>query len=385
LAALDRSEVERVADRALGLRKWRLAGWSTERIDRGVGPATGGLFRLTATMRDGAAEREQAVVLKAVSPAAWRLMMAEPDDPALQSHPLYWKREALAYQSGWLEELPGGLRAPRCLATDEKPDGAVWLWLEDVRGQFASEWTRERYTRAAHSLGRFNGAYAAGQAKAPFGWLAKIGSPRGVIEANAWIEGVVRAPGTWEHPLLRKIFPSSLMRRLPEFWEARHGLLDVLERLPQTVCHQDAWPDNAFFPGNSNEALGLLDWAYTGWSVLGSDLADLAVAGYPLLHVGLTPTEIDEAVFEPYLAGLREAGWRAEPDAVRFAYITCAALKYGCLLVWLRDLHNTERLAFWDALAGKLTAAWLERQAEVLEHQVLLLDEARRLMAKLEA
>jgi len=206
-----------------------------------------------------------------------------------------------------------------------------------------------------------------------------------VIEAYAWIEGLVRDSATWEHSLLRRHFPPALWRRLPEFWEARHGLLNALERLPQTVCHQDAWPDNMFFPMASGEALGLLDWAYTGWSVVGSDLADLAVAGYPLLHVKLTPAEIDAAVFEAYLQGLREAGWAAERDMIRFAYLTCAALKYGCLLVWLRDLDDEKQLAFLERLADKPTAAWLERQAIVLEHQLQQLDEARRLAGKLEA
>jgi hypothetical protein len=388
-------------------------GWRTERIDRGVGPATGGLFRLAATLREGEAEYEQTVVLKVVSPAAWRRMVTDPDDPALHRHPLYWKREALAYQSGWLEQLPGGLRAPRCLAADEQQDSTVWLWLEDVRDQFPAEWTAAHYARAARCLGRFNWAYVAGQVEASesvskmagprrrrsetapegpladrpparmdwphFAWLARVGSPRGVIEAYAWLEGVVRNPATWDHPLLRPSFPPALHRRLPEFWEARHGLLNMLERLPQTVCHQDAWPDNAYFPSDSAQALGLLDWASAGWTVVGSDLADLAVAGYPLLRVRLTPAEIDEAVFEPYLEGLREAGWAVERDLVRFAYITCAALKYGCLLIWLRDLDNEMRLNFLAGLAGKPTAAWLERQTVVLEHQLQLLGEAKQL------
>jgi hypothetical protein len=68
---------------------------------------------------------------------------------------------------------------------------------------------------------------------------------------------------------------------------------------------------------------------------------------------------------------------------VRFAYCTCAALKYGCLLIWLRDLDKPEGLDFWERFAGQPVATWLKQQALVLEHQLNLLDEARRLLPKL--
>ena len=56
-----------------------------------------------------------------------------PDHGADPAHPFYWRRELEAYRSGLLTEGAGGLAAPHCYGVEERPDGAVWLWLEDVR------------------------------------------------------------------------------------------------------------------------------------------------------------------------------------------------------------------------------------------------------------
>ena len=48
------------------------------------------------------------------------------DNPASLT---YWKREALAYQSGLLDTLPNESRAPQCFAIIERPDLEIWLWL----------------------------------------------------------------------------------------------------------------------------------------------------------------------------------------------------------------------------------------------------------------
>ncbi len=75
----------------------------------GVRPAGGWLFSLEGTARVGAAERPWAVALKVLAPRA------DQSDP---THARYWKREALLYGSGVLDDLTGGLRAPRSFGCD---------------------------------------------------------------------------------------------------------------------------------------------------------------------------------------------------------------------------------------------------------------------------
>jgi len=90
---------------------------------------------LTGTARVGAAERPWSAVLKVVAPAAGQ------DDPA---DGLYWRREALLYGSGLLDDLPGRVCAPRCYVRDERADAAC-----------GSGWST--YTRTASASGRSSG------------------------------------------------------------------------------------------------------------------------------------------------------------------------------------------------------------------------------------
>ena len=112
------------------------------------------VLKIRGMARVGAGERPWSLVLKVLGPAAG------PDDP---THMGYWKREMLLYSSGLLDDLPAGLRAPRCYGCDEPVDGVVWLWLEHVREDGERAWPLARWALAARHLGRFNGAYLAGR------------------------------------------------------------------------------------------------------------------------------------------------------------------------------------------------------------------------------
>ncbi len=372
-----------LVDKALGGNGWTPLTWEPVRLHRTSGTTTSGVFRIGGTAVAAGVQRTWSLILKVVSPAAWLAMTT--GQPAEPSHPLFWQREVLAYQSGWLDNLPGNVRGPRCLAVETQPDGSVWLWLEEAQDCYGGRWPLEQYARAARCLGRFNGAYLANTPWPSYPWLSQTGTPRGVIEAYRWLEPLVRDPATWAHPGLQAAFRPALVARLPELWDWRHVLLDALERLPQTVCHQDAWRGNAFSPSGSADELVLIDWAYVGAAAVGSDLSDLAVAGYPLLPADVTPlpAEIDAAVFDAYLSGLREAGWVAPRNPVRFAYCTHAALKYGCLLIWLRDFGDANQQAGWERFSGQPLDTWLGQQALVLEHQLNLFDEALSLLPRL--
>lgn len=47
-------------------------------------------------------------------------------------HHNYWKREAFIQQSDILVNLPDGIHTPKCYLVKEKPDGTVWIWMEEV-------------------------------------------------------------------------------------------------------------------------------------------------------------------------------------------------------------------------------------------------------------
>src|SRR5436190_8699976 len=121
--------------------------------------STAGLWR---TERDGDPAILKVLHCGTEGLARW---LASPDI----DHPRYWRREALAYQSGLLDSLDG-VRAARLLDVVERPDGSVELWLEDLAasGTPATEWSIDRLALAARHLGRMQG----GGALAAHRWLS---------------------------------------------------------------------------------------------------------------------------------------------------------------------------------------------------------------------
>jgi hypothetical protein len=106
----------------------------------------------------------------------------------------------------------------------------------------------------------------------------------------------------------------------------------------------------------------LLDWGFAGAGAVGEDVGNLipdAVAD-GLLDPALLP-EIDAAVTDGYLAGLRAGGWRGEDAGIRRAIAVTGAAKY-CWLAprMLQRLEDGSGAGFYDrrgaeqVLAGRL-------------------------------
>src|SRR4051794_11103844 len=121
LAGTAAGRLREVVRTALGEPDAVLGEWEALPLQGG---APSSLYQLTGAARVGTAEHPWRLMLKVLGPVAGQ------QDPACIFYP---KRELLLYQSGLLDDLPAGLRAPRCYGCDELADGAVWLWLEHVR------------------------------------------------------------------------------------------------------------------------------------------------------------------------------------------------------------------------------------------------------------
>jgi hypothetical protein len=135
--------VAAMAPAALGEPGAMLSEWAAgpPRGAFGGSGAASSVSVLTGTARVGAAERPWSAVLKVVAPTAGQ------DDPA---DALYWRREALLYGPGLLDDLApaGRLRALRCYSRDEQADGSVWLWLEHVQENGKRAWPIDATNRS---------------------------------------------------------------------------------------------------------------------------------------------------------------------------------------------------------------------------------------------
>lgn len=377
--ALNQQTTTELMHQVIGNKDRELLQWQLQEILYTTGGATDGVYRLTGTMRDADREMPWSLILKVIC----HLPIGRPAMRGEQEHVLYWKREALVYQSGLLDDLPGGLRGPHCYGIVEQTDESLWLWLEDVKEPYSPRWPLEQYARAAQCLGQMNGTYLISRPLPTYPWLVKTGSPRGLLDHYGWMWKVVQDPATWQHPLLRSAFPIPVADRLLRLWEERGILLDVLERLPQTFCHLDAWRGNLFAAPDANgqHQFIAIDWAYAGLGTIATDIGDLAGASFSMFGVEpCDPRTFHTLIFENYLEGLRSAGWQGDQSMVRVAFAIFTALKYGCLLVWLHQTLDESLHASWERKTGYPIDECLQNQAVLIYYLLDLADEARSLI-----
>jgi hypothetical protein len=295
----------------------------------------------------------------------------------------YWRREADAYQSGWLDDLPGRLRAPRCFGVVDRPDGACWLWLEEVTDEAGPRWPVERYGLAARHLGQFNGAYLVESSPPSWPWLSS-GWLREAIARAAPAVGVLRR--SLEHPLLRRCFPGDTGKAFSDLWTEREVLLSALDRLPHTLCHLDAFRRNLFarLGADGRDQTVAIDWAFVGSGAIGEEIEPLVLRSLAFGEVEPGEAhELDRAVFAGYLDGLRDAGWWGDPRQARLGYTAAAAMRFlvTCSQA-LPPLLDERRHRALEQAFGLSIDEMIARVLMLTAFQFSLLGEARELLGR---
>lgn len=311
--------------------EFTIQDWTVNQLGGGAGnPVSVGLYRFKGIGKDHVDRKVNwSVILKIIqSPAnvGW-VNFGEGDD---QTHWNYWKREQLIYQSGFLDTLPSGMSAPRCLGVAEHPGNISWLWLEDITDSDNGEWTVDRYTQTARLLGRFNGTNALKLLSTPpFPWLGKH-RIRSWLSLNPW----QNIP--WGHPQTLTRYPKPEVNYFLKMLNEQNRFLTTMENMPQTICHGDTYPTNfkSRRSPNGQQEIVVLDWALANIAPVGADLGQLVFGAQTnLKHVN--PIEIDTMLFENYLNGLKEAGFQIDRQVVRFGYTAFAAFHVGLFQLYI--------------------------------------------------
>ena len=328
-----------------------------------------GLHRFSGTARDQGEDCLWSIVLKAVH---------APVNETDLTHWNYHRREILAYEEGLLDDLPGGINAPRCLGVNKFSDGVCWLWLEDVQSPSSLVWSLAEYGIAARNLGQFNGAYLIGKPLPNFPWLSQNWM-RGWLghyeEECKEILKLIQDEHFWEQPILRFTFPPRITDQISQLWASKEALLRMLDSLPRSFCHMDAYRPNLFISrdGQGKEQTVAIDWVFTGIAGVGEEIANLLTASLIWFEYDAAEAKsLDETIFNSYLNGLRDAGWREDSRLARLGYTTSCALRWGVVgLWWLQDLGDpikeAEMEAHWNRPLKELVAQWTQTTSYIIE------------------
>ncbi|NAZ76530.1 aminoglycoside phosphotransferase [Kineococcus sp. T13] len=252
------------------------------------------------------------------APAHW----ASSNTPTDWNH---WAREAAVYTDPRLRAGLAGTGLDLPAAEVERDEQGVDLWLEDVHGTAGADFSLADHVATATALGRWQ---ARPLRPAP-PWASR-GFLRAYSTSRPGNLALVDDDAAWARPLVRDTWPAHLRAGWQRLLAHREHLLDVVENLPRTLCHLDAWVANAVRrPGGE---VVLLDWAFAGDGAVGEDLGNyLPDAVFDLFWPAERLAELEAACWPAYLDGLRAGGWEGSEREARLG-VVASCVKYAWLL-----------------------------------------------------
>ena len=346
--------------------------WDYEQLHGGAGVGST-IYRFAGQGVDQGHKMAWSLILKALQPGG---------DNTNTSGWNYDKREFSAYQSGWFDDLPGSLAALRCFDTVEHPDGTCWIWLEEITDDIGPQWPLEHYGIVARHLGQFNGAYLTGRSLPSWPWLSS-GWLRKMIAQSALAMPTLQ--NSLDHPLVRRWLPGDISDNVLRLWEERSIFLNALDRLPQTLCHLDAFRRNLFAQRTADGAdqTVAVDWAFSGRGAIGEELVALIQGTVLFFEVDLTQARrLEEIVFAGYISGLCDAGWQGDPRQVRLGYTAAASLRYNFIEMErvLASILDENLHPIVHQIFGRSIEEVMDHWGDTKRFFAGLIDEARTLM-----
>jgi len=261
---------------------WPLT-WEFDALDWTGNPATVGLFRLAGIARtSGGGEVPWIMVLKVVADVD---LTGDPLIDRYTHEPEginYWKREALAFNSGLLIDWPGPLVPVHCYGVEEVSKSQAWIWLEAREGAGPHTlWTIEQLASAAYDFGALAAQW---RPKLPdvrqYPWLAQRWLRGWVALVRTYaVDHFLGHDGCGKGSAVEPFLDGSTRRRMAELISDADDLLAGFDSLPVTLAHHDPQWGNLFAaaPDESPARTVAIDWGFFGLAPIGSDLG---------LHIG---------------------------------------------------------------------------------------------------
>ncbi|MFZ0547385.1 MAG: phosphotransferase [Candidatus Promineifilaceae bacterium] len=383
LKEMDRVTLTEIVRKVQDCPDLSIVDWTVEPLTHEkVISTTGGLFRFSGLALHKQKELPWTVVLKCINnpkprkqrPRGWS----------------YWKREALAFMSGFLEQLPPGARAPHYYGAIERDDG-VWLWIEYIQEATGQAWSLSDFRRTAQQWGFFQGAYLSGTPLIDYPWLSRSFFRDIWAEGGTWAN--IMSPETdrnaWLLPLVQQNFDDQQKTRVLQLIADKQRFFEANDTLPQVLCHNDAHRRNFMWlqsQTTGEEELIGIDWAFLGHGACGNDLGELVGTSLYLFDFDPYQAEtLETAVFKGYLAGVSEHHLDIDERLIRLGYLISLSFWMGAAIPgWVAILMSPNARADVQAMCGRpkedVLAGWVHLNEFCLDRA----DEARNLMRQLD-
>jgi len=243
-------------------------------------------------------------------------------------------RELRAYTSGMLDELGPHVRAPRAYEASVGDDGTIVLRLEDVRHDGRRPLDAETLLEAARDLGELAGRWHDRVPADPWlfdGWIDRHSQPEAMRDGLSVLRG--RHPSAASRLGGRLAAGERLIAEQPRVRE-------LLQSLPQTLCHHDAVGANVF---RSRGGTVLIDWESVGPGVVGADLASLLFSSVRRgdAAASVVVPLLGDAV-DAYAEAAREQDASLSAETVRLGFDAAVALRWKLIADVARGLESDE-------------------------------------------
>ncbi|MGH4121393.1 MAG: phosphotransferase [Clostridium sp.] len=279
--------------------------------------------------------------------------------------PESWSREVKMYQSDIFNNLSSNIRVPKCLSISKNENNEIWLWMEHVNGKTGNELSLEDYGLVSRHLGELQGRYMQGDKLPKQSWLSTefLATSQVVMWGTPAISWLLSNEFNPEECGLN----SEILQKVIKLWSERDIFINVLNKLPKTLCHRDFNPGNIVVEKGINdiEKVVLFDWDCTGIGVIGEDVADLFMETLVFYDYDIDKAyELRETILKSYLSGLESVGWEGNREVIRIAFDLVIALHWT-----FRIICRTEDTDDSNAINrySKILSFILERIEEVGE------------------
>lgn len=311
-----------------------LDAWTVAEVPYASGsPATGGLYRVHGHTRD---RQPWSIFLKVLQhPRHWPRLTSLPAHLRaffLEGFP--WRAELAAWEPGFADRLPNGLRLPALYLIEDLGDDRLGVWMEDVATS-ADPWDLATFGRAARVLG----ALAARRSDPELIAASELPPGQGLrryvdSRIHGWVGPLLDDDAIWRHPALAAVadVDGRLRDDLSWLYAQTDAMLEELDRLPQAMGHGDASPQNLLVPATEPDSFVAIDIAFSTPHAVGFDLGQLLVG---LVHAGELPVAalpaIHEVLVPSYVAGYQTSGREMEidPGSVVRGYLLTMMLRSG--------------------------------------------------------